>query len=101
MRYLIFPIIFALCFPDAVFAADRSGEEVFKATCATCHFTGVSGAPKLGSEADWKPRITQGKQTLYQHALSGYKAMPAHGACMSCSDREIKSAVDYMVSKAQ
>lgn len=85
----------------SAFAADRSGEDVFKTTCTICHSAGVAGAPKFGSKADWAPRIAQGKPVLYQHALQGFKGMPAKGTCATCSDKEIKNAVDYMVSKAK
>src|SRR6478609_11164629 len=38
----------------------RSGEEVFKAQCTTCHTAGVAGAPKFGDAAAWGPRIKSG-----------------------------------------
>jgi cytochrome c5 len=94
-------ITFLLAGLDAALAAERGGDEVFKTTCTVCHATGVSGAPRFGSKDDWKPRIAQGKQILYQHVLKGYKAMPAKGTCATCSDQEIKRAVDYMVSHAK
>ncbi len=81
------------------------GYDVFKKTCAMCHQTGVAGAPKLGDKADWGPRIAQGKDTLYKHAIEGFNgqkgAMPAKGGNPSLSDDEVKAAVDYIASKAQ
>lgn len=80
------------------------GEKVFKSVCSMCHQSGAAGAPILGSKEDWAPRIAQGKDTLYKHALEGFTgqkgAMPAHGGNPSLSEAEVKSAVDYMVSKA-
>src|SRR5689334_15264671 len=38
----------------------KSGEEVFKAQCTTCHTAGVVGAPKFGDAAAWAPRIRTG-----------------------------------------
>jgi cytochrome c5 len=81
------------------------GEKVFKGTCAMCHQTGAGGAPVVGSKADWGPRIAQGKDTLYTHALNGFTGqkgtMPPKGANASLADADVKAAVDYMVSKAQ
>jgi len=86
-------------------AAPSKGEDTFKKTCALCHKTGEAGAPKLGSKEDWAPRIAQGKDTLYEHALKGFTGqkgmMPAKGGSASLADDDVKAAVDYMMSKAQ
>ncbi|HMV19594.1 MAG TPA: c-type cytochrome [Rhodocyclaceae bacterium] len=92
--------------PVAAVAADGGqGEALFKKTCAMCHQTGVAGAPKLGDKADWGPRIAQGKDTLYKHAIEGFNgnkgAMPAKGGNPAFTDDEIKTIVDFMVSKAE
>jgi cytochrome c5 len=65
------------------------------------YFAGVAGAPKLGDTAAWAPRLPQGKDTLLQHALQGFKAMPPKGTCADCSEAELRAAVDYLASKAQ
>ena len=81
------------------------GEKVFKGTCAICHQTGTAGAPVVGTKGDWGPRIAQGKDTLYTHALNGFTGqkgtMPPKGANASLADADVKAAVDYMVSRAQ
>jgi len=92
--------------PVADAAADGGkGAELFKKTCAMCHQTGVAGAPKLGDKADWGPRIAQGQDTLYKHAIEGFNgakgAMPAKGGNPSLSDDEMKVIVDFMVAKSQ
>ncbi|WP_298602502.1 c-type cytochrome [Zoogloea sp.] len=92
--------------PVAEAAADGGkGAELFKKTCAMCHQTGVAGAPKLGDKADWGPRIAQGPDTLYKHAIEGFNgakgAMPAKGGNPALSDDEIKVIVDFMVAKSQ
>ena len=92
--------------PVADAAADGGkGAELFKKTCAMCHQTGVAGAPKLGDKADWAPRIAQGQDTLYKHAIEGFNgakgAMPAKGGNPSLSDDEMKVIVDFMVAKSQ
>jgi cytochrome c5 len=66
-----------------------------------CHAAGVAGAPKPGDKADWGPRIAQGKDTLYKHAIEGFNGakgmMPARGGNTKMSDEDVKAAVDYMV----
>ena len=80
-----------------------AGEKLFGSVCTTCHTAGLMGAPKFGDKAAWAPRIAQGKDTLYKHAIVGYQGkagvMPAKGGSQA-SDDEVKAAVDYMVSKA-
>jgi cytochrome c5 len=76
------------------------GEKVFGANCVSCHGAGVLGAPKVGDKTAWGPRVAQGKETLYTHALGGFKMMPAKGGNPALKDEEIKAAIDYMVSKA-
>ena len=76
----------------------KTGEEVFKAVCTTCHTPGAAGAPKFGNNADWAPRIAQGYDTLVHTALTGKGAMPARGGTSpdDYSDYEIARAVVYM-----
>lgn len=76
------------------------GEKVFGTTCVTCHGAGVLGAPKVGDKTAWGPRVAQGKDALYTHALNGFKMMPARGGNAALKDEEVKAAIDYMVSKA-
>ncbi|MDO8267162.1 MAG: c-type cytochrome [Moraxellaceae bacterium] len=91
----------AVAAAPAAGGAARSGDAVYNASCAGCHGTGAAGAPKVGDKGAWGSRISQGKPTLYKHALAGIRAMPPKGMCMTCSDDEIKAAVDYMVGKAK
>lgn len=85
--------------------AAETGKKVYGATCALCHASGLAGAPKPGDKADWGPRIAQGKDVLYTHALEGFNgnvgAMPAHGGNASLGDDDVKAAVDYMVAQSQ
>lgn len=81
------------------------GEHVYKGTCAMCHGTGAGGAPLFKSRDDWAPRIAQGKDTLYAHALKGFTGgkgtMPAKGGNASLADDDVKAGVDYMTSMAK
>lgn len=80
--------------------AAKSGEEIYNTNCMACHTTGAAGAPKLGDNADWAKRAGQGLETLYTHAIGGYNGMPPKGLCMSCSDDEIKSTVDFILAQS-
>ncbi len=90
------PVAAVAAAPAAAGGAGRSGDAVYTASCSACHGTGAAGAPKFGDKGAWGPRIAKGKATLYTHALGGFNAMPPKGMCMTCSDDEIKAAVDYM-----
>lgn len=87
-----------------VVAENELGKKMFNKTCSMCHAAGVGGAPKPGDKADWAPRIAQGKDTLYKHAMEGFNgnkgAMPARGGAPSMTDDEVKAAVDYMADKS-
>ena len=82
-------------------ANPEAGKSAYNKTCAMCHAAGVAGAPKPGDKADWGPRIAQGKDTLYKHAIEGFNgakgSMPARGGNAKMSDEDVKAAVDYMV----
>jgi cytochrome c5 len=84
-------------------AAD--GKATYDKACMACHAAGVAGAPKLGDKAAWGPRIAQGNDTLYTHALKGFTGkkgmMPPKGGNMSLSDADVKASVDYMVGQSK
>lgn len=81
-------------------AADKSGKEVYEATCSHCHATGANGAPKVGDQAAWKKLSAQGLSGLTGVVLKGIRNMPPHGANMKLSDTELKRAVTYMVNQS-
>jgi cytochrome c5 len=82
-----------------------SGDSVYKAACAACHTAGVAGAPKTGDKTQWAPRMAQGKDTLYKHAIVGFQGkvgvMPAKGGNTALSDADVKAAVDFMLASAK
>ncbi len=77
----------------------KSGEDVFKAQCTTCHTAGVAGAPKFGDSAAWAVRIRTGFDALVQSALKGKGAMSAQGGG-DFDDVEIARGVAYMANAA-
>lgn len=83
-------------------AGSFDAEATYNKTCATCHNLGIAGAPKLGDEAGWSPRLAKGMEVLYDHGINGLApGMPAKGMCFTCSDDDIKAIVDYMVSSVE
>lgn len=77
----------------------KTGEEVYKAQCVTCHAAGVAGAPKFGDVAAWAPRLKTGFDTLWASALKGKGAMGAQGGG-DFEDVEIGRAVVYLTTAA-
>ena len=86
-------------------AATADGKKVFDSGCVACHGAGIAGAPKFGDKAAWAPRIAEGINTLYVHAIGGFTGkagvMPPKGGNTTLSDPDVKAAVDYMVSAAK
>ncbi len=87
--------------PAAAPAAAASGEQVYNSACMACHSTGAAGAPKVGDQVAWAPRIAQGMDTLLKNASNGIRAMPPKGTCMTCSEADLKAAIEYMTAKSQ
>ncbi len=75
----------------------KSGEEVFKAQCGTCHAAGLVGAPKFGDAGAWGVRVKTGYEALLTSALKGKGAMTAQGGG-AFSDYEVARAVVYMAN---
>lgn len=83
----------------ATTGGSAAGQKVYQASCQSCHAMGVAGAPKLGDKAAWAPRIATGVDALVASSVNGKGIMPPRGACASCSDDDLKAAVEYMVSE--
>ncbi|MDZ7644324.1 MAG: c-type cytochrome [Woeseiaceae bacterium] len=84
-------------------ATTLTGPQVYNEACIACHGGGVGGAPMLTDAANWAPRLEQGTDVLYDHAINGYQGsagyMPPKGGRLDLSDGEIQAAVDYMVDE--
>jgi cytochrome c5 len=77
----------------------KSGEEVFKVQCSTCHTAGLVGAPKFGDAAAWAPRIATGFDALLNSAIKGKNAMTPQGGG-DFETLEIGRAVVHMANAA-
>lgn len=79
----------------------KRGKQVYLNSCNLCHQRGETGAPIIGSSANWYKRVQErGVPALYEHTINGYNSMPIKGACVTCSDNDIKSAVDYLLKQS-
>ncbi|MFC3530901.1 c-type cytochrome [Vogesella facilis] len=74
----------------------KTGEQVYKAICITCHGAGLAGSPKFADAGAWAARVAKGWDVLTQHALQGFNAMPAKGGAADLTDDEVKRAVAFM-----
>ena len=96
------PIIEAVEAPKPVARLETisSVEKNYNVGCGTCHNAGVAGAPVMGNEAQWAPRVAKGMEVLYANSINGFSVMPAKGMCLTCTDDEIREIVDYMVDSS-
>jgi len=108
-----FPVLVALAGMAAMAVAlagshsnsESSGQAIYEANCASCHSGGFggffTGAPKVGDKKDWQELVPKGIDTLTANTISGVGKMAARGECVSCSDEDIRAAVEYMVTSSQ
>ncbi|MFT4927246.1 MAG: cytochrome c5 [Phenylobacterium sp.] len=75
--------------------------QTYQNACKICHETGLNDAPKVGDAQQWQQRLQQGRAVVYQHALLGFKGMPAKGGNAQLSDELVKSVVDYMIAASE
>ena len=80
-------------------AAAKDIEKTFQKTCGICHVAGVAGAPKMGDNRAWAPRLTQGVDVLVGSVVNGKGAMPPKGLCADCSKNDYKALIRYMSAK--
>lgn len=87
--------------PAEVAVADGpTGEETYNKLCLSCHASGLSGAPKIGSAEDWAPRKAKGLDALVASTITGVPpAMPARGLCFDCSDDQLRATVAWMIEQ--
>lgn len=81
-------------------ASDRmqDGEKFYQAICASCHESGVDGAPVTGNKEDWDGRSHLWEAVLFEHADKGYINMPARGAADYATEYDVEVAAEYMLT---
>ncbi len=81
-------------------AVAQTGKQIWEGTCSACHQTGALGAPRISNKAEWAPHLAKGLAVLEDHALHGFKSMPAHGGNPALTDAEVIQALEYMLSQS-
>ena len=79
---------------------ERSGEQIVKQQCASCHEKGLHGAPRIDDRAAWAPRMKAGLDAMVRSATAGHGKMPARGGLANTTDGELRSAIAYMFNPA-
>ena len=87
---------------DGIPVGERKGDSIFNKVCIQCHGadSATPNAPKITHNGDWAPRLAQGFETLFNHALNGFNAMPAKGGQSDLTDLELKRAIVYMANQS-
>lgn len=79
----------------------KRGKQVYVNSCIICHQNGEMSAPVIGDSSNWYFRLQESGLTgLYRHAVDGFNSMPVKGACVTCSDNDVMSAVDYLLDSS-
>jgi cytochrome c5 len=79
----------------------KRGKQVYINSCIVCHQQGQMSAPRIGNGSNWFLRLkTSGLTGLYRHTINGFNSMPVKGACVTCSDNDVVSAVSYILNKS-
>jgi len=74
-------------------------ESTYQMSCFACHGTGAAGAPLLGDADAWTERMAKGMDAVMVNVVNGVNAMPPKGLCMTCSDANLQTLVNYMISQ--
>lgn len=91
---------------EVAYGGTTDGKEIYDQLCASCHASGIAGAPKTGDQGNWAPRIAQGVDTLVKHAIDGYHGpdgnfMPPKGGNPALSDEQVTNAVHWLADQVK
>jgi cytochrome c5 len=103
MKYLLIAaglIGLQVGFIAATGASERmdDGLKAYQENCATCHESGVDGAPQTSEPTDWDSRSPLWEAVQVVHAEKGYLNMPARGGDKDLSDYDVNVAAEYMLN---
>ena len=80
---------------------EQAGKAIYEQYCALCHREGLVGAPLFRDEKAWKPRTAnKDLDALVASATQGLNAMPQKGTCTTCSETDLKNAIQYMLPQS-
>ena len=72
---------------------------LYAGSCKACHAVSGTGAPLVHDRGAWDPRWKQGQAVLFDHAVQGYRAMPAGGQCASCNPSDFNALIRFMAGR--
>ncbi|MFY7698308.1 MAG: c-type cytochrome [Legionella sp.] len=79
----------------------KRGKQVYISSCIICHQKGEMSAPIIGNSASWYQRLKNNSlDELYKHVINGYNSMPIKGACVTCSEKDIVAATNYILNSS-
>ncbi len=103
--FLVLMLAFSFSLTSSVIAEDIKGQGVYMNFCATCHDSGIAGAPKVGDKAAWQERMEKGPEAMAALAIKGFQGktgfMPAKGGNSALTDEEVTSATLYMIEQSK
>lgn len=78
-----------------------TGKDIYERHCIKCHAPSniMVSSPKLGDRNEWQKRLMADRELkdLVKAAMKGKNAMPKKGMCTECKEKEIESAILYMI----
>lgn len=74
-------------------------ETLYRKNCKVCHAQGINGAPILGNQKMWQPRLAKGVDALVENVIHGVGLMPAKGGKTHLSDEQIRTIVEYYLEQ--
>ena len=86
-------------------SAGDVGRTVYQSVCIACHAPQnvMVSAPKAGDVADWGKRLASAQnsvETLTDHAVAGFGAMPAKGGHSELSREQVREAIRFMMARS-
>jgi len=95
-KIILICMLFVLTFSITAYA-QRTGEQIYKTSCAGCHDSGLDGAPRFSVAEDWRGHKKSGEAHMLKHVIKGVNKMPPKGGCSDCSEDELKAAIQYIL----
>jgi len=76
--------------------SQQTTAELWQRSCALCHVDGNAGAPRIGNQREWGPRLSKGSDVLLRNTLEGINQMPPLGYCMACERADFSALISFM-----
>ena len=79
--------------------ADPRVATLYEQSCKACHAVPGTGAPLVEDRKAWDPRWKQGQAVLLDHAIQGFRSMPAGGQCAACNPNDFNALIRFMAGR--